>query len=204
MKFEFIENLEKVKHGVTYYKDKTGTLEIACFEGSLKITDYENLISYYRTLKDETSLTIFKNILEENSIKNVSDLIKFLSTNEKYTQYTFEKNKVFNPFIKDIKGKLEIKISKKNGSLTKPQVKKILNHRDTEVIISSIFTDDYAYDYAMNYFENIRTSRLSALYDVFSYFNSAFIEKDNTVTLIVAGHSKTMTLKNKNLEFIKE
>lgn len=203
MTFEFIKNLEEVKWGNTYYKDDTGKIEIDCFEGALKIIDYENLISYYRTLKDETSFTTFKNILEENSIKNVSDLIKFLSTNEEYTQYTFEKNKVFNPFIKDIKGKLEIKISKKNGSLTKTQVKKILNHRDTEVIISSIFTDDYAYDYAMNYFENVKTSRLSALYDVFSYFNSAFIEKDNTLTLIVAGHSKTMTLKNKNLEFIK-
>lgn len=90
---------------------------------------------------------------------------------------------------------MKIKISKKNVRLTKTQVKKILTHKDTEVIIDSKYSDDYAYDYAMNYFKNVKTSRLSALYDVFSYFNSAFIEKDNIVTLIVVGHSKTMILK---------
>ena len=72
------------------------------------------------------------------------------------------------------------------------------------MIIDSKYSDDYAYDYAMDYFKNVKTSRLSALYDVFSYFNCAFKEKDNTVSLIVAGHSKTMILKNKNLRFIED
>lgn len=202
MTFEFIKSLENIKHGATYYQDNTGKIEIGCYELGLKITDYENLVYYYKKANNETSLTLFKNILEENPIKSINELMKFLSTNEEYTKYTFEKNKVFNPFIKEIQGKLEIKISKKNGRLTKTQVKKILTHKDTEVIIDSKYSDDYAYDYAMNYFKNVKTSRLSALYDVFSYFNSAFIEKDNTVTLIVVGHSKTMILKNKNLKFI--
>lgn len=204
MKFEFIKSLENVKHGATYYQDNTGKIEIGCYELGLKITDYENLTYYYRKVNNETSLTLFKNILEENPIKNISDLIKVLSTNEEYTQYSFEKNKVFNPFIKEIQGKLEVKLSKKSGRLTKPQVKKILTHKDTEVIIDSKYPDDYAYDYAMDYFKNVKTSRLSALYDVFSYFNCAFKEKDNTVSLIVAGHSKTMILKNKNLRFIED
>ncbi|MSS61458.1 hypothetical protein [Fusobacterium sp. FSA-380-WT-2B] len=203
MKFEFIKSLENVKHGATYYQDNTGKIEIGCYELGLKITDYENLTYYYRKVNNETSLTLFKNILEENPIKNISDLIKVLSTNEEYTQYSFEKNKVFNPFIKEIQGKLEVKLSKKSGRLTKPQVKKILTHKDTEVIIDSKYSDDYAYDYAMDYFKNVKTSRLSALYDVFSYFNCAFKEKDNTVSLIVAGHSTTMVLKNKNLRFIE-
>ncbi len=203
MKFEFIKSLENVKHGATYYQDNTGKIEIGCYELGLKITDYENLTYYYRKVNNETSLTLFKNILEENPIKNISDLIKVLSTNEEYTQYSFEKNKVFNPFIKEIQGKLEVKLSKKSGRLTKPQVKKILTHKDTEVIIDSKYSDDYAYDYAMDYFKNVKTSRLSALYDVFSYFNCAFKEKDNTVSLIVAGHSTTMILKNKNLRFIE-
>lgn len=203
MKFEFIKSLENVKHGATYYQDNTGKIEIGCHELGLKITDYENLTYYYRKVNNEPSLTLFKNILEENPIKNISDLIKVLSTNEEYTQYSFEKNKVFNPFIKEIQGKLEVKLSKKSGRLTKPQVKKILTHKDTEVIIDSKYSDDYAYDYAMDYFKNVKTSRLSALYDVFSYFNCAFKEKDNTVSLIVAGHSTTMILKNKNLSFIE-
>lgn len=203
MTFEFIKSLENAKHGATYYQDNTGKIEIGCYELGLKITDYDNSVYYYRKVNNETSLTLFKNILEENPIKNVSDLIKVLSTNEEYIQYTFEKNKVFNPFIEEIEGKLEVKLSKKNGRLTKPQVKKILTHKDTEVIIDSRYSDDYAYDYAMNYFKDVKVSRLSAMYDVFSYFNCAFKEKYNTVSLIVAGHSTTMTLKNKNLRFIE-
>lgn len=77
MTFEFIKSLENVKHGATYYQDNTGKIEIGCYELGLKITDYENLVYYYRKANNETSLTLFKNILEENPIKNISELIKF-------------------------------------------------------------------------------------------------------------------------------
>lgn len=204
MTFTFINSLDNANYGSTYYQDNTGKIEICCYESSLKITDFENLTHYCKSIKFESSLTLFKNIIKGNNINDVKSLINYLANNEEFTSYTFEKSRVFNPFIKNIKGKLEIKLLKKGNRLTKTQIKKILTHEDSEVVIRSAYTDDYAYDYAMNYFENVKISRLEALDSVFSYFNYASKEKDNSITLVVAGHSKTLIIKNKNLSFIEE
>lgn len=200
MTFEFIKSLNDVKNGVYYYQDNTGKIEICCYIYDIKITDLENLIVYGKT-NIQNSVKFLKNILDNLSIKDVKSLIDVFSNNDDFYSYPLRKNEVFNPFIKEIEGKLEIKIKK--NKLTKPQIKKILSHKDTEVIISSKYSDDYAYDYEMNFFQGVKVSRLSALYDVSSYFDYACREKDNTVTLIVAGYSKTLDIKNKNLVFIE-
>lgn len=113
----------------------------------------------------------------------------------------YTKTNILNPveLLKTYIDDLKVKSDK----LTKTQIKKILSHKDTEVVISSKYSDDYAYDNEMNFFKGVKVSRLSALYDVFSYFDYACREKDNTVTLIVAGYSKTFDIKNKNLVFIE-
>lgn len=200
MTFEFIKSLNDVKNGVYYYQDNTGKIEICCYVYDIKITDLENLTVYGKT-NIQDPVKFLKNILNNLSIKDVKSLIDVFSNNDDFYSYPLRKNEVFNPFIKEIEGKLEIKIKK--NKLTKPQIKKILSHKDTEVIISSKYSDDYAYDYEMNFFQGVKVSRLSALYDVFSYFDYACREKDNTVTLIVAGYSKTLDIKNKNLVFIE-
>ena len=200
MTFEFIKSLNDAKNGVYYQQDNTGKIEICCYVYDIKITDLENLIVYGKT-NIQNSVKFLKNILDNLSIKDVKSLIDVFSNNDDFYSYPLRKNEVFNPFIKEIEGKLEIKIKK--NKLTKPQIKKILSHKDTEVIISSKYSDDYAYDYEMNFFQGVKVSRLSALYDVFSYFDYACREKDNTVTLVVAGYSKTLDIKNKNLVFIE-
>ena len=200
MTFEFIKSLNDVKNGVYYYQDNTGKIEICCYVYDIKITGLENLIVYGKT-NIQNSVKFLKNILDNLSIKDVKSLIDVFSNNDDFYSYPLRKNEVFNPFIKEIEGKLEIKIKK--NKLTKPQIKKILSHKDTEVIISSKYSDDYAYDYEMNFSQGVKVSRLSALYDVFSYFDYACREKDNTVTLAVAGYSKTLDIKNKNLVFIE-
>lgn len=200
MTFEFIKSLNDVKNGVYYYQDNTGKIEICCYVYDIKITDLENLTVYGKT-NIQDPVKFLKNILDNLNIKDVKSLIDVFSNTDDFYSYPLRKNEVFNPFIKEIEGKLEIKIKK--NKLTKPQIKKILSHKDTEVIISSKYSDDYAYDYEMNFFQGVKVSRLSALYDVFSYFDYACREKDNTVTLIVAGYSKTLDIKNKNLVFIE-
>lgn len=200
MTFEFIKSLDDIKSGVYYYQDNTGKIEICCYVYDLRITDLENLIIYGKT-NIENPFKTLKNILDNLSTKDVKSLIDVLSNDDSFNSHTVEKKYTFNPFIKEIDGKLEIKV--KSDKLTKPQIKKILSHKDTEVVISSKYSDDYAYDNEMNFFRGVKVSRLSALYDVFSYFDYACREKDNTVTLIVAGYSKTFDIKNKNLVFIE-
>lgn len=200
MTFEFIKSLDDIKNGVYYYQDNTGKIEICCYVYDLRITDLENLIIYGKT-NIENPVKTLKNILDNLSTKDVKSLIDVLSNDDSINSHTVEKKYTFNPFIKEIDGKLEIKV--KSDKLTKPQIKKILSHKDTEVVISSKYSDDYAYDNEMNFFRGVKVSRLSALYDVFSYFDYACREKDNTVTLIVAGYSKTFDIKNKNLVFIE-
>lgn len=200
MTFEFIKSLDDIKNGVYYYQDNTGKIEICCYVYDLRITDLENLIIYGKT-NIENPVKTLKNILDNLSTKDVKSLIDVLSKDDSINSHTIEKKYTFNPFIKEIDGKLEIKV--KSDKLTKPQIKKILSHKDTEVVISSKYSDDYAYDNEMNFFRGVKVSRLSALYDVFSYFDYACREKDNTVTLIVAGYSKTFDIKNKNLVFIE-
>ena len=200
MTFEFIKSLDDIKNGVYYYQDNTGKIEICCYVYDLRITDLENLIIYGKT-NIENPVKTLKNILDNLSTKDVKSLIDVLSNDDSINSHTVEKKYTFNPFIKEIDGKLEIKV--KSDKLTKPQIKKILSHKDTEVVISSKYSDDYAYDNEMNFFRGVKVSRLSVLYDVFSYFDYACREKDNTVTLIVAGYSKTFDIKNKNLVFIE-
>ena len=204
MSFRFINSFKEIQLGDNLLKDDTGKINVCCYSLGLKIIDYNNLKYYYRkNSKNENSLIAFNNILESLEIKEVKSLLKLLSENNEFTSYEFQKNSEFNPFIKEkeIEGKLQIKIKK--GRVTKAQIKKILSHKETNVVIKSKYSDDYAYDYAMDYFKGVKISRLDVLYDVFSYFDYAVKEKDDSITLTVAGNSKTMIVTNKSLEFIE-
>ena len=200
MAFEFIKSLNDVKSGVYYYQDNTGKIEICCYVYDLRITDFENFVVYTKT-NILNPVELLKTYIDGLKIKDVKSLIDVLSKDDSINSHTIEKKYTFNPFIKELDGKLEIKI--KSDKLTKPQIKKILSHKDTEVIIASKYSDDYAYDNEMNFFRGVKVSRLSALYDVFSYFDCAYKEKDNSVSLVVAGYSKTLDIRNKNLVFIE-
>ena len=200
MTFEFIKSLNDVKSGVYYYQDNTGKIEICCYVYDLRITDLENLVVYTKT-NILNPVELLKTYIDGLKVKDVKSLIKVLSSDDSFKSYTIEKKYTFNPFIKELDGKLEIKV--KSNKLTKTQIKKILSHKDTEVVISSKYSDDYAYDNEMNFFKGVKVSRLSALYDVFSYFDYAYREKDNSISLCVAGYSKIFDVKNKNLVFIE-
>lgn len=202
MRFNFIDKLENISLGENLFKDKTGEINIWCYIGYLKIIDYKNLKYYTKDTCNQNSVTVYKNILEDNSnITDVKTLIEVLSKDEEFKTCSFEKNKVFNPFIKKIDGKLKIK--PKGFRLTKAQIKKILTHKDTEVTIVGKYSDDYFYDNQMNYFQGVKISRLEALYDVFNSFDFAYIdEEDNSIALTVIGRSKDLKVENKNFEFI--
>lgn len=103
MRFNFIDKLENISLGDNYFKDNTGKINILCYAGCLKIVDYDNLKYYSKNTCNENSVTVYKNILEDNSnITDVKSLIEVLSKDEEFKTYSFEKNKVFNPFIKEI------------------------------------------------------------------------------------------------------
>lgn len=201
MRFNFIDNLENITLGDNYFKDNTGEINILCYTGCLKIIDYENLKYYVKNTHNENPVTVYKNILEDNcNIKDVKSLIEIVSKDGEFKTYSFEKSKVFNPFIKEITGKLQIK--PKGFRLTKAQIKKILIHKDTKVTIVCKYSDDYAFDNAMNFFQGVKISSLEALYDVFYSFDFAYVEKDNSISLTVIGKSKDLKVENKNIEFI--
>ncbi|MBU3842935.1 MAG: hypothetical protein IAA47_08170 [Candidatus Fusobacterium pullicola] len=203
MRIETIKSLEEIRKGTFFYqKEKGKEYEIGCYEGSLRIRDFQNLISYYKTTVDN-SVTVLKNILEKYNTIDIEEVIKVLPQ-EEFEHDTFKKSNTFNPFFKRIEGELEIKLKAGTGRrLTKTQIKKILSHVDTIGEIESSYSDDYAYDYAMNYFKGVKMTSVEIMYDVINYFNSAFVEKSKEVILLVAGYSKTIIIKNPNLKFIE-
>lgn len=203
MKIEIIKSLKEIRQGTFFYQKEEGKeYEISCYDGSIKIRDFQNLVSYYKT-KMDNSVTLLKNILKKYNTTDIEELIKVLPQ-EEFEFYSLKKNKVFNPFFKRIKGELEIKLKTGTGRrLTKTQVKKIISHIDTNGEIKSSYSDDYAYDYAMNYFEGVKMTNMEIMRDVIEYFDSAFVEKDKKITLLVAGYSKTITMENPNLKFIE-
>ena len=113
----------------------------------------------------------------------------------------FVKSDVFNPFIKTLSGKLEIK--SKNGRFTKAQVKKILCHEDTEVTIERVYTDDYAWDNGVN-FQRQKMSRIDMLEEVFKYFHHAttFKNESRTFGVYTGGYSTLTEIKNKNIVLV--
>lgn len=203
MKIEVIKSLKEVRIGTFYYQKEVGKeYEIDCYEGSLVIKDFKNLISYYKT-NVENSVTTLRNILEKYNIIDIENLVAVLSQ-EGFESTNFKKSKIFNPFFKKIEGELEIKVKAGTGRrLTKTQVKKILSHVDTIGEIESAYSDDYAYDYAMNFFKGVKMTNTEIMYDVVNYFNSAFIEKSKEIVLLIAGSSKTIVVKNPSLKFIE-
>ena len=121
---------------------------------------------------------------------------------ENFKCQEFDKSNVFNPFVKTLSGKLEIK--SKTGRFTKAQVKKILCHEDTEVSIEGVYTDDYAWDNAVNFQRGKKMNRIDMLEEVFKYFHHAttFKNESRTFGVYTGGYSTLTEIKNKNIVLV--
>lgn len=206
---KFIDDLAKIERGEQFYQDKTGKLRIVCQQmcsyEEIKVYDFKTNLVYYKHISlDIPAHYEFRHIIKNHDIKNVYDLIEVLAFDikENFKCKKFVKSDVFNPFIKTLSGKLEIK--SKTGRFTKAQVKKILCHEDTEVSIEGVYTDDYAWDNAVNFQRGKKMNRIDMLEEVFKYFHHAttFKNESRTFGVYTGGYSTLTEIKNKNIVLV--
>lgn len=204
---KFINNLKNVEMGEQFLQDNTGKIKIECKVNCIgeiiKVYDFETGIEYFKQLDKETPAHYeFRFYVKENNINNVYELIDFLaSIKSGFTFEEFDKKKEFNPFIKLLDG--ELKIKSKDGHFNKAQVKKILCHKDTEVIIKQSLSDDYLYDSTNNYFKGVKVENIDALEDVTKYFKASCSKYDGkSFDIFVAGYSTIYTIKNNHITLL--
>lgn len=197
---KILNNLNEVERGEQYFKDETGSLKIDCKAESMKIYDLENNIVYSKEYDCyNTSLKLLR-IIEGARIKTVEELLLDLAHKTTFKRKEFSKNKILNPFFKELEG--ELKIKSKTGCFTKAQVEKILKHKDTVIIREYTHTDDYSYDAERNFETNVLISRLDMLEEVRQSFNEALTYDNEEFSVLTVGHSKSAKVINSNITII--
>lgn len=192
-----INELLEIKTGVQFLKDTTGEAKICCMFQQLIVEDLQTGIRYYKDYSEHDTWIILKSIIRKYNIKNLAELFELLAFNTelKFSIEEFNSKKEFNPFFNPLTGNLKIK--SKNGIFTKSQVKKILQHKDTKVILKALTTDDYLYDSFIE--KKAKIDNLEVLEDVYSYFDGATTFKDGIFSIFTAGMSRLIEITNKNI-----
>ena len=189
-----LSNLLEATTGVQYYKDSTGEAKISCMHKQIFVEDLKTGMRYWKDTDDSTTWAEFRHIVRINKINTLAELYEFLAFTAKYNFEEFSPKKEFNPFFKVLKG--ELKIKAKNGHFNKTQVKKILQHQDTRVILKASATDDYLYDNAK---DNKPVDNFQVLEAVFNYFDASTTFENGRFGLFVAGMSTLYEVTNKNI-----
>lgn len=197
---KILNNLNEVERGEQYFKDETGSLKIDCKAESMKIYDLENNIVYSKEYDCyNTSLKLLR-IIEGARIKTVEELLLDLAHKTTFKRKEFSKNKILNPFFKELER--ELKIKSKTGCFTKAQIEKILKHKDIVIIRKNVSTDDYAHDAENNYKIGVEVSRLDMLQEVKEYFHKACEFENGEFTVFTVSHSKSTRIINPNITII--
>lgn len=90
----------------------------------------------------------------------------------------------------------------KYGTLRMDSLKKILEDPETEVIIDFKYSDDYAYDAAMNFFKDKKIPNEIAIRDL-QYASRCWHEHDNVLTVNFYGYESWTVKASSNFEFVK-
>lgn len=204
---KIINNFEEIRntdYGHTYMKDATGEIRMTFLSGSqrVEVIDLKNGVKYSINLNSDipSKYFFYKDIILGNELENITELLEYLDIVADYKD-EINKAKIMNPFFKPLSGKLEIK--SKNGKLTKTQIKKVLQHKDTKVIRQDVYTDDYFHDAQMNYQSGIVLDNLDFLDEIINYFYACHTElkelQHGEITVFTVGYSHTTKIYNKNI-----
>lgn len=191
-----IKNLLEAGKGVQYIKDSTGEARISCMFQQIIVEDLKTGMGYWKNVDEHTTYPEFRKIVRDNNITTLAELYEHMAFKERNISFEeFNPKKEFNPFFNELTG--ELKIKTKNGIFTKTQVKKILQHKDTKIIIKNSSSDDYLYDLEHSKKE---ADRLEVLDQVYRCFDAATNFENGSFGLFVAGMSVLYEVTNKNIK----
>lgn len=190
-----IKNLKEAEMASNTYflEEDNKQYQIQLFHGAVQIQDYTNNLETYFRFGD--NIPFFELLRTATKIKKwdtVEEFLNIVKGFEGFSQY--ESKPKFNPFYKELTGPLKIKA--KDGVLTKAQLKKVLKHRDTEVIYKYYLTDDYRADASENFRKNEKKSRNGFLKEVCEYGNYFITLKDGVIEAYNNWESYRITNKN--------
>ena len=161
-----IKNLREAnKMGNTYLLTEDNTnYEVRVYKNYMEIQDYTNNVFYCLNTSHLININeLYKIVSDIKEWKTVKEFVEIIKSFKYFS--TYENKEKYNPFYKKLTGTLKIKL--KNGIfITKPNLKKILQHSDTKVITKYYYTDDYSYDNHVNFGEGREVFKESILKDV--------------------------------------
>lgn len=190
------ELLEKENHFII--SEESGNYEITIWDDSVNIQNHSNNKRYFYELDTDHFVIGFMELVElaENP-ETVEEFIEGIRKLKYFREYSHKAK--FNPFYKELKGKIELKT--KEDRLSKAQLKKLLKHVNSKVVIKYEFSDDYLTDASMNFMEGVEIHRNEFLKRICEY-GKYFIKKDEKNEIEVFDGNNSYIVKNKMLNII--
>lgn len=190
------ELLEKENHFII--SEESGNYEIKIWDDSVNVQNHSTNMRYFYELDTDHFVIGFMELVElaENPA-TVEEFIEGIRKLKYFKEYTHKAK--FNPFYKELKGKIELKT--KEDRLSKAQLKKLLKHVNSKVVIKYEFSDDYLTDASMNFMEGVELHRNEFLERICEY-GKYYIEKNEKNEIEVFDGNNSYIVKNEKLNII--
>ena len=190
------ELLEKENHFII--SEKNGNYEIKIWDDSVNIQNHSTNMRYFYELDTNHFVIGFMELVElAGDPTTVEEFIEGIRKLKYFKEYPHKSK--FNPFYKELKGKIELKT--KEDRLSKAQLKKLLKHVNSKVVIKYEFSDDYLTDASMNFMEGVELHRNEFLKRICEY-GKYYIAKNEKNDIEVFDGNNSYIVKNKMLNII--
>ena len=178
--------------------EENGNYEIKIWDDSVNIQNHSTNVRYFYELDTNHFVIGFMELVElAGDPTTVEEFIEGIKKLKYFREYTHKAK--FNPFYKELKGKIELKT--KEDRLSKAQLKKLLKHVNSKVVIKYEFSDDYLTDASMNFREGVEIHRNEFLERICEY-GKYYIEKNKKNEIEVFDGNNSYIVKNEKLNII--
>lgn len=181
-----------------YLISENKNYEIHIYNDSVQIQNHTDNVKYCYKLDTPEFSIHFTELLElAEDFETVEEFISKIREFKYFREYPCKE--YFNPFYKELKGKIELK--SKENRFNKAQLKKLLKHVDSKVITEYEYSDDYLTDAELNFKNNAEIERNKFLQRICEY-GSYTITQNSEKELRVFDGNNLYIVKNKMLNII--
>lgn len=189
------ESLRKERN---YLISENKNYEIHIYNDSVQIQNHTDNMRYsYKLDTPEFSMHFTELIELAEEFETVEEFINNIREFKYFKEYPCKA--YFNPFYKELFGKIELK--SKENRFNKTQLKKLLKHVDSKVITEYEYSDDYLTDAELNFRNNAEIERNKFLQRICEY-GSYTITQNSEKELRVFDGNNLYIVKNKMLNII--
>lgn len=189
---------ESLRRERNYLISENKNYEIHIYNDSVHIQNHTDNVKYCYKLDTPEFSIHFTELLElAEDFETVEEFISKIREFKYFREYPCKA--YFNPFYKEGSGKIELK--RKNNKFTKTQLKKLLKHVNSQVVIEYEYSDDYSLDNELNYRHGCEIERSKFLKRVCEHGNYYITSKFEKQLEVFDGNNLYI-VKNDNLDII--